>query len=162
MLNFSLNLRVNFSQIVNSVRRSFLVGWVAITLLFTGLTVAPAQAAPAFSADRGSDVTRASDTTYKGGTVIQTDGQEVNPVTAETVEKIKREAEDLGDSPSRPIGETGLKNLRKLGENIPETAKLKAKQTKEIYTSETSDKALEKNPLEQVKDKIEDVVESLK
>ncbi len=158
MLNFSLNFR----QIANSVRRSLLSGLVAATLLFTGLVTAPAQAAPAFSGDRGSDVTKASDTTYKGGNVITTDGQEANPVTAKTVEKIKREAEDLGDSPSRPIGETGLKNIRKLGENIPETAKLKVKQTKEIYTSEASDKALERNPLEQMKDKIEDVVESLK
>ena len=150
---------LNFNQVSKQVCRSLLAVLIATTLIFSGL--APAQAAPAFSEDRGSDVTRASDTTYKGKNVIQS-SQEANPVTAKTVEKIKQEAEDLGDSPNRPIGETGLKNLRKLGENIPETAKLKAKQTKEIYTSDSGENALERNPLEKVKDKIEDVVDSLK
>ena len=50
--------------------------------------------------------------------------QESPPVTADTVKRIQEKAEDLGDSPERPIGETGLKNIKKLGENIPETIKL--------------------------------------
>ncbi len=45
-----------------------------------------------------------------------------------TVKKIQDKAEDLGDSPERPIGDTGLKNIRKLGENIPETVKFNAEQ----------------------------------
>jgi len=45
-----------------------------------------------------------------------------------TVKKIQDKAEDLGDSPERPIGDTGLKNIRKLGENIPETIKFNAEQ----------------------------------
>ena len=47
-----------------------------------------------------------------------------NPVTPETVKRIQEKAEDLGDSPERPVGKTGLKNIKKLGENIPETIKL--------------------------------------
>jgi hypothetical protein len=45
-----------------------------------------------------------------------------------TVKRIQDKAEDLGDSPERPIGDTGLKNIRKLGENIPETIKFNAEQ----------------------------------
>lgn len=155
MLNFK-----NFSRVAKQVCRSLMAVLIATTLIFAGL--APVQAAPAVSEDRGSDVTKASDTTYKGGNIIQADSKTADPRAAKVAEKIKREAEDLGDSPNRPIGETGLKNIRKLGENIPETAKLKAKQTKDIYTSDSDTNPLEKNPLEKVKDKIENVVESLK
>lgn len=49
-------------------------------------------------------------------------------VDSDTVKRIQQKAEDLGDSPERPIGQTGLKNIRKLGENIPETIKLNARQ----------------------------------
>lgn len=45
-----------------------------------------------------------------------------------TIKRIQDKAEDLGDSPDRPIGETGLKNIKKLGENIPETIDLNARQ----------------------------------
>ena len=49
-------------------------------------------------------------------------------VDSATVKRIQQKAEDLGDSPERPIGDTGLKNIRKLGENIPETIKFNARQ----------------------------------
>ncbi|HEY9632112.1 MAG TPA: hypothetical protein V6D14_01815 [Coleofasciculaceae cyanobacterium] len=45
-----------------------------------------------------------------------------------TIKKIQQKAEDLGDSPERRIGDTGLKNIKKLGENIPETVDLNARQ----------------------------------
>ncbi len=45
-----------------------------------------------------------------------------------TVKRIQQKAEDLGDSPERPIGKTGLKNIKNLGENIPETLELNARQ----------------------------------
>lgn len=45
------------------------------------------------------------------------------PVDTATVKRIQEKAEDLGNS-QRPIGDTGLKNIRKLGENIPETLEL--------------------------------------
>jgi hypothetical protein len=45
-----------------------------------------------------------------------------------TIKKIQDKAEDLGDRAERPIGDTGLKNIKKLGENIPETIDLNARQ----------------------------------
>lgn len=56
---------------------------------------------------------------------VETDSYKVDSAT---VKKIQDKAEDLGDSPERPIGDTGLKNIRKLGENIPETLKFNARQ----------------------------------
>ena len=52
-----------------------------------------------------------------------------NPVTGDTLKRIQEKAEDFGDSAERPIGDTGLKNIKKLVENIPETLELKARQT---------------------------------
>jgi predicted PurR-regulated permease PerM len=49
-------------------------------------------------------------------------------VDSATVKRIQQKAEDLGDGAERPIGDTGLKNIKKLGENIPETLKLNARQ----------------------------------
>jgi hypothetical protein len=47
--------------------------------------------------------------------------QPADSATAANAKKVIDMAEDhVGD---RPIGDTGLKNIRKLGENIPETAK---------------------------------------
>lgn len=69
-----------------------------------------------------------------------------NPVTSDTVKRIQEKAEDLGDSPNRPIGQTGLKNIKKLGENIPETLDLKARQTRVTFDTNEADKvgAMEK------------------
>ncbi len=49
-------------------------------------------------------------------------------VDSNTVNRIQDEAEDLGDSPERRIGDTGLKNIKNLGENIPETLQMRARQ----------------------------------
>lgn len=56
------------------------------------------------------------------------------------IQKIQRDAEDLGDSPDNPIGQTGLKNIKKLGENIKETVDLNVKQKGAIYNPNESDK----------------------
>jgi hypothetical protein len=45
-----------------------------------------------------------------------------------TVKRIQGKAEDLGDRPDRPIGDTGLKNIKNLGENIPETLEMRRDQ----------------------------------
>lgn len=63
-----------------------------------------------------------------------------NPVTSDTVRRIKEKAEDFGDSAERPIGDTGLKNIKKLGENIPETLELKARQTGVTFNPNEADK----------------------
>ncbi len=47
----------------------------------------------------------------------------LQPADPYAVEKGQRMAEDLGDSKDRPIGQTGLKNIKELAKNIPETAK---------------------------------------
>ena len=44
-------------------------------------------------------------------------------VDSKTIKRIQQKAEDLGDSPERPIGDTGLENIKQLGEKIPKTPK---------------------------------------
>lgn len=58
--------------------------------------------------------------------VIQAEPEKVDLAA---IKRIQQKAEDLGDGAERDIGDTGLKNLKKLGENIPETIELKARQT---------------------------------
>lgn len=53
---------------------------------------------------------------------------ESNPVTPDTVKRIKQKAEDLGDAPNRRIGNTGLENIKQLPKKIPETIDLNARQ----------------------------------
>ncbi|MCA1994986.1 MAG: hypothetical protein LDL41_23490 [Coleofasciculus sp. S288] len=56
-------------------------------------------------------------------------------VDSATVKRIQEKAEDLGDRSEkrggRPIGDTGLKNIKNLGENIPETLEMRARQDAE-------------------------------
>lgn len=72
-----------------------------------------------------------------------------------TIKRIQDKAEDLGDSPDRPIGDTGLKNIKKLGENIPETIDLNARQG---FFSGDPDKMDNKG----VKERIEDTAKGAK
>lgn len=65
-------------------------------------------------------------------------------VDSATVKKIQERAEDLGDRPDRRIGDTGLKNIRKLGENIPETLGMRARQDSEDAFNDDQKKALNK------------------
>lgn len=75
-----------------------------------------------------------------------------NPVTSDTMKRIKEKAEDFGDSAQRPIGDTGLKNIKKLGENIPETLDLKARQTGVTFNPNEADK---KAAMEEAQSKVE-------
>lgn len=54
-------------------------------------------------------------------------------VDAGTVRRIQEKAEDLGDRPEKPIGETGLENIKQLGESIPKTIDLRARQAGSAY-----------------------------
>jgi predicted PurR-regulated permease PerM len=76
-------------------------------------------------------------------------------VDSATIKRIQDKAEDLGDSPERPIGDTGLKNIKKLGENIPETVDLNARQG---FFSGDPDKLDNKG----VKERVEDTAKSTK
>lgn len=78
-----------------------------------------------------------------------------NTVDKATIKRIQDKAEDLGDSPERPIGDTGLKNIKKLGENIPETIDLNARQG---FFSGDPDKM----DNETIKERVEDTAKGVK
>ncbi len=84
--------------------------------------------------------------------IADTDSYKVDRAT---IKRIQDKAEDLGDSPDRPIGETGLKNIKKLGENIPETIDLNARQG---FFSGDPDKMDNKT----VKERVEDTAKGAK
>jgi predicted PurR-regulated permease PerM len=69
-------------------------------------------------------------------------------VDSATVKRIQEKAEDLGDRSEkrggRPIGDTGLKNIKNLGENIPETLEMRARTDAEDAFSGDQKKALDK------------------
>ncbi len=75
-----------------------------------------------------------------------------NPVTPETVKRIQEKAEDLGDSPERPIGETGLENIRQLGEKIPKVIDLNIRQQGAKYNPNEPNKA---EALEEAQEKVD-------
>lgn len=54
-------------------------------------------------------------------------------VDAGTVRRIQEKAEDLGDAPGRRIGDTGLENIKQLGESIPKTIDLNVRQAGSAY-----------------------------
>ncbi|MBW4647604.1 MAG: hypothetical protein KME06_02745 [Kastovskya adunca ATA6-11-RM4] len=87
------------------------------------LAVSAFLVVPAFSASP-SLYARADQSAYTGGDRYA--GSDY--VDKGTIKRVQQRAEDLGDSEERPIGDTGLKNLKKLGENIPETIGLNARQ----------------------------------
>ncbi|KAM3092486.1 hypothetical protein ACKFKG_08435 [Phormidesmis sp. 146-35] len=78
--------------------------------------------------------------------VFQTSSAQATPqvtgdrATDKMIQKIQQDAEDLGDSPDRPIGQTGLKNIKKLGENIKETVDLNVRQKGAIYNPNEDNK----------------------
>jgi hypothetical protein len=61
-------------------------------------------------------------------------------VSKKTIQRIQDKAEDLGDSPEHPIGDTGLGNLRELGDNIRETFDLNVRQNEVIYDADEPNK----------------------
>jgi predicted PurR-regulated permease PerM len=80
-------------------------------------------------------------------------------VDSATIKRIQEKAEDLGDSPERPIGDTGLKNIKKLGENVPETIELNARQG---FFSGDPDNLDKKTVLDDVQDRVEGAVKGTK
>ncbi len=77
---------------------------------------------------------------------------EYNPVTPDTVKRIQEKAEDLGDAPDRPIGDTGLQNIKELPKKIPEVLNLKARQTAVTFDSNQADK---KEAMDEAQAKVE-------
>ncbi len=69
-----------------------------------------------------------------------------NPVTPETVKRIQEKAEDLGDRPGKSVGDTGLENIKQLGEKIPKVIDLNVRQQGAKYNPNESNKieAIEK------------------
>jgi hypothetical protein len=108
-------------QSLRTLSRVLAIGLMTVALLLV----------PAFSfqstiqAQAASD---APDAPEKRIRIIQAEPNEVDPISSETLRRIQRKAEDLGDKAKRDIGDTGLKNLRKLPENVPETIDLVKKQ----------------------------------
>ncbi len=82
-------------------------------------------------------------------------------VDKSTVKRIQDRAEDLGDRSDkrggRAIGDTGLKNIRKLGENIPETLEMRARQdAKDAFGDERI------NPLNEAGNRVKGAVKGAK
>lgn len=68
-------------------------------------------------------------------------------VDAGTVKRIQEKAEDLGDAPGRRIGDTGLENIKQLGESIPKTIDLRARQAGSAYNPKEANRkeAMDRN-----------------
>ena len=73
-------------------------------------------------------------------------------VDSKTIKRIQEKAEDLGDSPERPIGDTGLENIKQLGEKIPKTIELNIRQQAAKYNPNEPNK---KEALEESQKKVE-------
>lgn len=58
---------------------------------------------------------------------------EYNPVTPDTVKRIKEKAEDFSDTSEKAVAETGLENIKQLGEKIPKAIELNARQAASVY-----------------------------
>ena len=69
-----------------------------------------------------------------------------NPVTPQTVKRIQEKAEDLGDRPGKSVGDTGLENIKQLGEKIPKVIDLNIRQQGAKYNPNEPNKieAIEK------------------
>ena len=68
-------------------------------------------------------------------------------VDAGTVRRIQEKAEDLGDAPGRRIGDTGLENIKQLGESIPKTVDLNVRQAGSAYNPKEANRkeAMDRN-----------------
>ena len=80
-------------------------------------------------------------------------------VDSSTIKRIQQRAEDLGDRPDRPIGDTGLENIKELGENIPETLDLNARQG--FFSGDPNDLD-KKNAIDKVQQRVGGAVEGAK
>jgi len=61
-------------------------------------------------------------------------------VDRDTIKRIQEKAEDLGDRPDRPIGDTGLENIKQLGEKIPKVIDLNVRQQGAKYNTNEPNK----------------------
>lgn len=93
----------------------------------------------------------------QAGTQVVADNSYV--VDPATVKRIQEKAEDLGDAPGRRIGDTGLENIKELGENIPETIDLRARQG---FVSGDPDDLNKKNVLDEIKERVGGAIEGTK
>lgn len=108
-----------------------------VMVLLTGLIGLIGLPAASVQADAATgipaDVTKANKEGNRpfgereGAKIIQADNNDIDADTKASIKSIQDQAEDLGNG-RRNIGDTGLKNIKKLGENIPETIELKARQ----------------------------------
>ena len=67
-------------------------------------------------------------------------GGEYNPVTPDTLKRIKEKAEDFGDRPEKRIGDTGLENIKQLPKKIPEVIDMNARQQGAKYNPNEKNK----------------------
>jgi predicted PurR-regulated permease PerM len=96
-------------------------------------------------------------TSVQAGTLIaEADSYTVDSAT---IKRIQQRAEDLGDRPDRPIGDTGLENIKELGENIPETLDLNARQG--FFGGDPNDLD-KKNAVDKVQQRVGGAVEGAK
>lgn len=68
-------------------------------------------------------------------------------IDAGTVRRIQEKAEDLGDRPEKRIGDTGLENIKQLGESIPKTIDLNVRQAGSAYNPKEANRkeAMDRN-----------------
>lgn len=85
--------------------QSLLLTLLASLMLLLGMTN-PVFAVPQYDYDRGSDVTRASDTTYKGRQVLQQNPQKGSP---EIINGGQNPVEKLGKQVDRAVNATKVK-----------------------------------------------------
>ena len=83
---------------------------------------------------------------------LNTQTGEYNPVTPETLERIKEKAEDFGDRPEKRIGDTGLENIKQLGEKIPKVIDLNIRQQGAKYNTNEPNKI---EALEEAQEKVD-------
>lgn len=133
-----MNRVISWLQTV-SLRQILSVFFVAITFLVI----------PAFSYSQSIQA--------QAGTQVVADNSYV--VDPATVKRIQEKAEDLGDAPGRRIGDTGLENIKELGENIPETIDLRARQG---FVSGDPDDLNKKNVLDEIKERVGGAIEGTK
>ncbi len=96
-------------------------------------------------------------TSVQAGTLIaEADSYTVDSAT---IKRIQQRAEDLGDRQDRPIGDTGLENIKELGENIPETLDLNARQG---FFSGNPNDLDKKNAVDKVQEGVGGAVEGAK
>lgn len=104
-------------QLRRTFSRMLAIGLMTVTLLF-----APALILQSTVVAQAAPRPDAPDSPEKRLRIIQAEPNEVDTIGPDVLKRIQRKAEDLGDQAKRSIGDTGLKNLRQLPENVSETA----------------------------------------